>query len=166
MKRLLVLVLVLVLMLGGMTAIAEMAPSAYMTSRGYMVLDSNQLSDLGVDTSALANAADINFAAYLYNDPTFGNLIIWFKDRVVYATVNLTALLGGTPTAGGMLEVFIDFCRSFDFDIYMVGGPDVLYYHPASIKGYTYGSNLQNVGEKKMYWTMDGFIDTIRDEVK
>ena len=165
MKRILIFVLALMLCAG---AFADMTPSIFMSGRGLMVLDTNQLADMGVDMSGFNTEIDATMAIYLFDDPTFGNLILWYEDGVAYVTVDLSALLGHgmASTKKGISQVFIDFCKTFDFDICVFSGNDVTYYHPSNLKGYDIAQRLKNShDEMHLCFTQKGFFDELKKAV-
>jgi len=164
-KRVLIIVLALMLYAG---AFADMTPSMFMSGRGLMVLDTNQLADMGVDMSGFNTEIDATMAIYLYDEPTFGNLILWYEDGVAYVTVDLSALLGHgmASTKKGISQVFIDFCKTFDFDICVFSGNDVTYYHPSNLKGYAIAQRLKNSPyETHLCFTQNGFFDELKKAV-
>ena len=141
-------------------AVAQ-TPSEFMKQRGISVIDAGELAE---SLGGKRTKNDPSVVACVYNDSTFGNVIIWSEDDAIYCTADILAMLfegGMLSDADGLRRVFTDFCNSFDFELYVFTGPAFTYYHPTSLATYKLGESMDEYGEKKMCWTKKGFLKEV-----
>lgn len=159
MKRMIALVLVLMYVFT--TYACAQTPSEFMRQRGISVIGAGELAE---SLGAKRTGETPSVAACIYNDPTFGNVILWSEGDAIYCTADIWALFiegGLLANADGLRRVFTDFCNSFDFALYIFTGPAFTYYHPTSLSTYKLGKSMEEYGVKKMCWTKKGFLKAV-----
>lgn len=119
--------LVLVMLLIGAVASGEgFTPPMFLGSRGLMVLDENQLNSMDDSESETSPAETIrgtSYGVFSLNEGEGPDSIVFFDGEKLYAAFDMTAMFGsGTLDRKAMGSIFVDFCKAYDFDLWMVGG--------------------------------------------
>ena len=122
-----VILLVMALLLVGALACAEsFTPSMFLGSRGLMVLDENQMNSMGSsegDTNPAEAMKGLSYGLLGLPEGDGAASIVFFDGEKFYAAFDMTAMFGsGTLDSKAIGSIFVDFCKAFDFDVWMIGG--------------------------------------------
>lgn len=170
MKRLLAAMLALMLMMTAGAMAEEITPLQFMQDNGFMVLDSDMLAEFGADVSAFEAQNDISFAAYIYGDVNFGNVILWFQNGKLNICISYGAFIKMPPSAKSVGWTYADFCQTFEeeFDLFIFGGPGISYFYPRNTHGAAFAGSMPPIsGDKKeTFWSMEKFILAYQKEIK
>lgn len=128
MKKYIVIALAL-LLIGALASAEGFTPSMFLGSRGLMVMDENQMNSMGGssgDTKPADAMKGLSYGALSLPDDGGAASIVFFDGEKFYAAIDMTAMFGGGAVDHkGMGSIFVDFCKAYDFDVWMIGGKDM-----------------------------------------
>lgn len=128
MKKMILIVIAL-LLVGALASAEGFTPSMFLGSRGLMVMDENQLNSMGGSVDDTGSSQSMNGLSYgalaLPNENSSAG--IFFHDgEKFYAAFDMTAMFGdGALDDKALGSIFVDFCKAYDFDIWMIGSGDM-----------------------------------------
>lgn len=129
MKRVIVFTLIILMLC--VSALAENeyygSPKMYMEENGLLVFSGDQLSEFGVEMNDSVNYPKFSFSNLQIVNDAGG--IIWYqsKTKELFFAIDMTYLLSGGRKANipSIAKTYIDFCRTFSFDLYRFRNNDV-----------------------------------------
>ena len=165
MKRVAILVVVIIcIAVFTANAQSEITPSMYMIGRGLTVLDSQQLSNYGLDNTNLLDL-DFSFCMYMYHDKAFGNEIVWYDDGELYLAVDLIgSLLGASNDEYALSSVFEDFCNAYEFDALGFGDKDNSYFND-DLSHFAVLAKFAGESQAHFIKTKEQFFNTLHTDV-
>lgn len=127
-KKLLPFLVISLLLIGALASAEGFTPSMFLGSRGLMVMDENQLNSMGSSEGNTYNKLGLESLSYgvlgLSHDD--GPAAIVFSDgEKFYLALDMTSMFGSaTLDDKAFGSIFVDFCKAYDFDLWMIGNDD------------------------------------------
>ena len=130
MKKMILIVIAL-LLIGALASAEAMLPSMFFGSRGLLVMDENQLASMGGENDIdLSGMSGTTMCAFSTGGDDGSPAIVVYDGEKMYVAFDMTAMFGnGALDAKGMIGIFTDFCKAYDYDVLMIsgGGTGILY---------------------------------------
>lgn len=170
MRRVFVFVLALMLCAG---ALAENdyygSPKMFFEENGLIVFSGDQLSQLGFEIHENANLPDFSFSILQIVDDAGG--IVWYQNKTkeMFVAIDLTYLLSNGRKANipNLAKTFIDFCKTFNFDLYRFRNNNVSVCCMPEVKldVFAFALSLKEDTEAKIVKSIDQMADMLKESM-
>lgn len=129
-------------------------------------MDENQLSSMG-DGSYTSQHYDYTMCICSVNDGSTNssNAIVYYDGDKMYVALNMADMFGGSSDPKGIVSVYIDFCKSYTFDLYVCGSNNnqITYVEETeTLEKMMAQMDENNPIPDQVYHTMDEFLNAVQ----
>lgn len=171
-RKVMLFLVVSLLLIGALASAEDFTPSMFLGSRGLTVIDENQVNSMGGSGGDTSPADAMNGLTYgALNLPESGNTpsIVFYDGENFYAAFDMTAMFsGGALDIKGMGSIFVDFCKAYDFDVWMIGGMGIsdVYVKDTDAISTLLGTNLEDDQiPEDVTQDKDEFIESVKAQL-